>query len=110
MMRYSAFGVGLVKRNSGRVIRSLNSQHPEYSYFVKTDMHISGPSYRNQSLTAAIKRHTAGSLLWDEGIQLVLVSNEKHELTRSDKRIIKGRPFGVGFDRSHQRLQQGAPS
>ena len=27
-----------------------------------------------------------------------------------DKRIIKGRPFGVGFDRSHQRLQQGAPS
>jgi hypothetical protein len=27
-----------------------------------------------------------------------------------DKRIIKGRPFEVGFDRSHQRLQQGAPS
>jgi hypothetical protein len=26
------------------------------------------------------------------------------------KRIIKGRPFEVGFDRSHQRLQQGAPS
>ena len=25
------------------------------------------------------------------------------------KRIIKGRPFGVGFDRSHQHLQ-GAPS
>ena len=24
-------------------------------------------------------------------------------------RIIKGRPFGVGFDRSHQRLQRGAP-
>jgi len=28
----------------------------------------------------------------------------------ADKRIIKGRPFGVGFDCSHQRLQQGAPS
>jgi len=27
-----------------------------------------------------------------------------------DKRIIKGRPFGVGFDRSHLNLQQGAPS
>ena len=27
-----------------------------------------------------------------------------------DKRIIKGRPFEVGFDRSRQRLQQGAPS
>jgi hypothetical protein len=26
------------------------------------------------------------------------------------KRIIKGRPFGVGFDRSHLNLQQGAPS
>ena len=26
-----------------------------------------------------------------------------------DKRIIKGRPFGVGFDRSHHHLQQGAP-
>jgi len=26
-----------------------------------------------------------------------------------DKRIIKGRPFEVGFDRSHQPLQQGAP-
>ena len=25
------------------------------------------------------------------------------------KRIIKGRPFGVGFDRSHLYLQQGAP-
>jgi hypothetical protein len=29
---------------------------------------------------------------------------------RLDKRIIKGRPFGVGFDRSHLNLQQGAPS
>ena len=27
-----------------------------------------------------------------------------------DKRIIKGRPFGVGFDRSHHGLQKGAPS
>jgi hypothetical protein len=27
----------------------------------------------------------------------------------SGKRIIKGRPFGVGFDRSHHHLQQGAP-
>src|SRR4029077_16006057 len=27
-----------------------------------------------------------------------------------DKRIIKGRPYGVGFDLSHQRLQEGAPS
>jgi hypothetical protein len=27
-----------------------------------------------------------------------------------EKRIIKGRPFGVGFDRSHHHLQQGAPS
>ena len=27
-----------------------------------------------------------------------------------DKRIIKGRPLEVDFDRSHQRLQQGAPS
>ena len=27
-----------------------------------------------------------------------------------DKRIIKGRRFGAGFDPSHQRLQQGAPS
>jgi hypothetical protein len=26
------------------------------------------------------------------------------------KRIIKGRPNGVGFDRSHHYLQQGAPS
>jgi hypothetical protein len=26
------------------------------------------------------------------------------------KRIIKGRPFRVGFDCSHQRLQEGAPS
>jgi hypothetical protein len=26
------------------------------------------------------------------------------------KRIIKGRRFEVGFDRSHQRLQEGAPS
>jgi hypothetical protein len=26
-----------------------------------------------------------------------------------DKRIIKGRPFEVGFDRSHQSQQQGAP-
>src|SRR5262245_38518793 len=26
------------------------------------------------------------------------------------KRIIKGRPFEVGFDRSHHHLQQGAPS
>jgi hypothetical protein len=26
------------------------------------------------------------------------------------KRIIKGRPIGVGFDRSHHHLQQGAPS
>jgi hypothetical protein len=25
------------------------------------------------------------------------------------KRIIKGRPFEVGFDRSYQRLQEGAP-
>jgi hypothetical protein len=25
------------------------------------------------------------------------------------KRIIKGRPLGVGFDRSHHHLQQGAP-
>jgi hypothetical protein len=28
----------------------------------------------------------------------------------SEKRIIKGRPFEVGFDLSHQRLQKGAPS
>jgi hypothetical protein len=28
----------------------------------------------------------------------------------TDKRIIKGRPLEVDFDRSHQRLQQGAPS
>jgi hypothetical protein len=27
----------------------------------------------------------------------------------SFKRIIKGRPFEVGFDRSHQSQQQGAP-
>ena len=27
-----------------------------------------------------------------------------------EKRIIKGRPFGVGFDRLHLNLQQGAPS
>ena len=27
-----------------------------------------------------------------------------------EKRIIKGRPFEVGFDLSHQRLQKGAPS
>jgi len=32
------------------------------------------------------------------------------ELQQNDKRIIKGRPFAVGFDRSHQRLQEGAPS
>jgi len=30
--------------------------------------------------------------------------------TAPHKRIIKGRPFGVGFDRSHLYLQQGAPS
>jgi hypothetical protein len=27
-----------------------------------------------------------------------------------EKRIIKGRPFAVGFDLSHQHLQEGAPS
>jgi hypothetical protein len=27
-----------------------------------------------------------------------------------EKRIIKRRPFKVGFDRSHQRLQEGARS
>jgi hypothetical protein len=27
-----------------------------------------------------------------------------------EKRIIKGRPFGVGFDLSHHHLQKGAPS
>jgi hypothetical protein len=26
-----------------------------------------------------------------------------------DKRIIKGRPLEVGFDRSHQSLHQGGP-
>jgi hypothetical protein len=31
-------------------------------------------------------------------------------IMRPEKRIIKGRPFGVGFDRSHQRLRKGAPS
>src|ERR1700694_5451178 len=30
-------------------------------------------------------------------------------LIPSVKRIIKGRPFEVGFDRSHQFLQEGAP-
>jgi len=30
--------------------------------------------------------------------------------TGPGKRIIKGRPIGVGFDRSHHYLQQGAPS
>ena len=34
---------------------------------------------------------------------------EKSEVTVG-KRIIKGRPLEVDFDRSHQRLQQGAPS
>jgi hypothetical protein len=38
-----------------------------------------------------------------------LGENERYSLV-PDKRIIKGRPFGVGFDRSHHHLQQGAPS
>jgi hypothetical protein len=35
-------------------------------------------------------------------LTLVQIGPEKH--------IIKGRPFKVGFDRSHQRLQKEAPS
>ena len=35
---------------------------------------------------------------------------EKAYRIGKEKRIIKGRPFGVGFDRSHHYLQQGAPS
>jgi hypothetical protein len=33
-----------------------------------------------------------------------------HFVQSPDKRIIKGRPFRVGFDRSHHHLQKGAPS
>jgi len=37
-------------------------------------------------------------------------AGEREVRITTDKRIIKGRPSGVGFDRSHLYLQQGAPS
>ena len=43
-------------------------------------------------------------------IQITQFKLTAGEFSRPGKRIIKGRPFRVGFDRSHQRLQQGAPS
>jgi hypothetical protein len=47
-------------------------------------MLISGHDYAKQNVIAAIKRHVAGSLVWDEAIQIVFVFNEKHELTKLD--------------------------
>jgi hypothetical protein len=40
----------------------------------------------------------------------VIHANEAKSTTGPVKRIIKGRPFAVGFDCSYQRLQEGAPS
>ena len=46
---------------------------------------------------------------WQMGIVAGHIHRAPNDST-PDKRIIKGRPLEVDFDRSHQRLQQGAPS
>ncbi len=43
-------------------------------------------------------------------IQRMTPEKVKELMAKYEKRIIKGRPFEVGFDLSHQRLQKGAPS
>ena len=68
-----------------RVIRFLDAQHLEHSALMKPEfMRISGHEYGNQNVIAAIQRHVARSLLWDEAVQFVFVFNESHELTKFD--------------------------
>lgn len=47
-------------------------------------MTLSGRHYGDEEVVLAIRRHGAGSLLWDEAIQYVFVFSEKHKLTRVD--------------------------
>jgi len=68
-----------------RVICFLDAQHLEHSTLMKPEaMRISGHDYGNQTVIAAIKRHVAGSLMWDEAVEFIFVFNEKHELTKFD--------------------------
>ena len=68
-----------------RVISFLVGEHLEHSTLEKSEfMHINGHDYRNQIVIGAIKRQTAGSLLWREDIEIVFVFNEKHQLTKFD--------------------------
>ena len=50
-----------------------------------------------------------GTLMLDEIVEMPLPTQAKL-LRVLEKRIIKGRPFEVGFDCSYQRLPEGAPS
>ena len=67
------------------VIRFLDAQGLDHSTLMKPEyMLISGHDYAKQNVIAAIKRHVARSLMWDEALQIVFVFNEKHELTKFD--------------------------
>jgi hypothetical protein len=55
-----------------------------FGFFPGKDLKRSGHDYAKQNVIAAIKRHVARSLMWDEALQIVFVFNEKHELTKFD--------------------------
>jgi hypothetical protein len=68
-----------------RVIQFLGAQNLEQSTLIKPEfMRMGGRNYGNQNVVAAIKRHTAGSYLWVEDIEIVFVFDEKHELAKFD--------------------------
>ena len=68
-----------------RVISFLVSEHLEHSMLETPEiMRINGHDYDNQNVIGAIKRHTAGSLIWREDIEIVFVLNEKHQLAKFD--------------------------
>jgi hypothetical protein len=91
----------------------------------RTDPPVSAPRHEGTQFISEVgvpsntRRHTLGSR-FPETYCFSLFSFNKNPsdglaslfrlVSVPGKRIIKGRPFGVSFDRSHHHLQQGAPS